>query len=183
MAKYNERLVNRITALIEADMYTITEICEAVKISRDTFYQWKEKNPDFSKRIEQAMEVRDERLVQIARISLKKKLEGYMYTEERCQYEASVSNPSVMVLKKKETKARHKSPDLRAIKYILEKEEKRKEKLAETKHQMRPHLMFLPDAHTAELLLDFEEKQRGTRGEMFHYATKEDYEKYGGEEL
>ncbi len=110
MAKYNEKLVSRIERLIEADLYTISEICTAMKISRNTFYYWKEKNPDFRRRVDEAEERRDDELVKIARSSLKKKLTGYTTIEEHCTYQPAVSNPSVMILKKKVVKTKQKDP-------------------------------------------------------------------------
>lgn len=126
MTKYTERLVDRMASLIETDTYSITEICEAFDINRDTFYQWKEHNPGFRKRINEAIERRDAKLVKTARSSLKKKLEGYTMTEERSYYEPSASEPGIMLLKKMMIKPRHKAPDLKAIKYVLDREEIKK---------------------------------------------------------
>ena len=170
MAKYTERLVSRIEKLIETDNYTVTEICRALRLGRSTFYEWKENNPGFRRRILQAEERRDEELLKIARASLKKKLEGYTVLEERCYYEPAKSNPSVMVLKKKVVKTKDKDPDLRAIKYILDREEVKKEKEKAQGGQIRPNIIHVPDRHTAEGLLLLEKRLRGTEGELFRIA-------------
>jgi len=165
MAKYSERLATKMTALIEADLYTISEICKALRVSRSTFYEWKEKNADFRRRIKEAEDRRDESLVKMARVSLRKKLEGYTSVEEQCYYEPARSNSSVMILKKKVVKTKDKQPDLRAIKYVLDREEKKKEKeqLPETK----PTIINVPDQATADGLLLLEKRLRGTEGEYF----------------
>lgn len=74
MAKYSEKLVEKIVSLIEEDAYTITDICAILNISRKTFYGWRESKPEFDKAVEEATEVREEKLLVKARESLKKKL-------------------------------------------------------------------------------------------------------------
>ncbi|MFV0419428.1 MAG: helix-turn-helix domain-containing protein, partial [Dysgonomonas sp.] len=66
MAKYNEKLVEKIIALVEEDAYTISQICDMLRISRKTFYEWKETKPEFRKALEDAEDRRDENLLFIA---------------------------------------------------------------------------------------------------------------------
>ena len=86
MAKYTEKLAEKIVSLIEEDTFSITEICKHLKITRKSFYEWRDKKPEFRKAIEAAIESRDETLAITARRSLKKKLEGYTLTEIRTTY-------------------------------------------------------------------------------------------------
>lgn len=48
MAKYSQKLVDRICSLIREDSYTIAEICDLVGINKDTYYTWMKTKSDFS---------------------------------------------------------------------------------------------------------------------------------------
>jgi len=176
MAKYTEKLVSRIERLIEADMYTISEICTAIKISRNTFYEWKEKNDDFCKRIARAEERRDEAMVKMARASLKKKIQGHTILEEKFYYEPAKSNSSVMILKKKVVRAIDKQPDLKAIKYMLDREDQKKERERQEKPKLQPNIIYVNNLKEADLYFQFEKKQRGTMGEYYRMATQQEWE-------
>jgi len=159
MAKYRQELVDEIIKLIESDIYTVKEICFMMDISRQTYYEWLDTRPEFKRAVNEALRNRDEMLISIARSSLRKRLEGYTITEERIVYEPCKGNPAMekeisRVVKKKEC-----PPDLQAIKYVLEKEEKRKEK--EESPAMKPTIIEVRDQHTAEQLLIFEKNLRG----------------------
>ena len=58
MGKYTQKLVEKISSLIEEDNYTITEICRIVGISRNVFYEWRTTKPEFSEALNQAFEAR-----------------------------------------------------------------------------------------------------------------------------
>ena len=165
MAKYKKELVSEIVSLIESDIYTVKEICNLMRISRQTFYEWMDTKPEFKEAIDEAMRQRDEMLVSIARASLRKKLEGYTLTEEKITYEPAKSNPNIEVEKSRVVRKKQYPPDLRAIRYVLEREEKRKEKEDKPKH--KPTIIQVPDQHTADNLLLLEKNLRGTEGEMF----------------
>lgn len=49
MKKYNKRIAERILAMIRSDTYTITELCNNVGISRQTFYNWQMIIPNLPK--------------------------------------------------------------------------------------------------------------------------------------
>lgn len=128
MAKYNEKLVDKIITFVEEDAYTISEICEIVRVSRKTFYEWKETKPEFKKALEDAEDRRDENLLFLARTSLQKKLEGYTVKEEKITYIPDKNNPSQLVIKNKVVKEKHFPPSNAAIKQLIERHEKKKEK-------------------------------------------------------
>lgn len=65
MAKYTEKLVKRIVELIEQDIYTVSEICNILRINRKTFYEWKKTKPEFRQEIETAEERCNEMMVAI----------------------------------------------------------------------------------------------------------------------
>ena len=54
MAKYSKAVVERICSLIQADSYTIPEICQQVGISESTYHEWKASKPEFSEAIKKA---------------------------------------------------------------------------------------------------------------------------------
>ncbi|WP_306539913.1 bacteriophage terminase small subunit [Dysgonomonas sp.] len=151
MAKYTERLVERIISFIEEDTYSISEICNALNINRKTFYEWRKTKPEFNEAVERAMECRDDKLLMLARSSLKKKLEGYTLTETRTIYVPDKNNPEKLVLKSRTVRQKEYAPDTHAIKLVLLQNEAKEEKEAEYKHE--PALtIVVHDPTTAESL-------------------------------
>ncbi|MDR2956268.1 MAG: hypothetical protein LBV43_14430 [Prevotella sp.] len=129
--KYSERLVNKIVSLIEGDSYSITEICEVVKINRKTFYEWRDTKPEFRKAIEEAEERRDEELMITARRSLRRKPEGYTLRETKREYVPAVSNPQHFILTKEVVKEKEYPADTAAIKMMLERNDRKKKEKEE----------------------------------------------------
>ena len=121
MAKYSEKLMEKVVSLIEQDQYSITDICALLNISRKTFYAWRDTKPEFEVAIAEAMARRDEKLMVKARISLQKKLEGYTLTETKLKYVPDGDNPTQLRLKEKIVKTKEYAPDERAIKLALER--------------------------------------------------------------
>ncbi|NDV77650.1 phBC6A51 family helix-turn-helix protein [Dysgonomonas sp. 511] len=157
MAKYSEAITERIVQLIEEDMYTLSEICKAVGINRKTLYQWRTTKPEFGEAIDEAMRNRDEMLLLTARMSLKKKLEGYTLVEEKLIYEPSKSNPTEMILKKKIVKKKEVAPDNRAIKMVIERAEKNE--VAEEKPRENPFVVNVIDRETKQDLEELWERR------------------------
>jgi len=120
MSKYTDRLVKKIAALIEEDTYTISEICQAFHITRKTFYEWKDTRPEFREAIQEAEQRRDDKLLILARTSLKKKLEGYIVTEEKTTYTFDKNRPGHMIQQHKVVKTKYCPPDNAAIKMVLD---------------------------------------------------------------
>lgn len=83
MAKYNKKIVENICALIRADSYTIAEICEQVRISKETYYQWLKTKSDFSDAIKKAEDEFNDLIVTEAKKSLIKMIRGYTVQEKR----------------------------------------------------------------------------------------------------
>ncbi len=155
MAKYTERLAEKIVSLIEEDTYSITEICKYLKITRKSFYEWRDKKPEFRKAIEAAMESRDETLAITARRSLKKKLEGYTLTEIRTTYVADKENPDKLVLKTRVVRQKEYAPDTHAIRLVLLHNETKEE---ENKEQSQPLTIIVQDPKTRDNLNELREK-------------------------
>lgn len=86
MAKYSKKLVNMVTELIRSDSYTIAEICEIVKISKDTYYRWLKEKSDFSDAIKEAQEDFDKDMLSECSKSLRKLITGYTVDESKTTY-------------------------------------------------------------------------------------------------
>ncbi len=149
--KYSEKLLEKMVWYIEQDLYTVTEICKMTGIARKTYYEWRDTKPEFREEINKAMERRDEMLVATARMSLKQRLEGYTLTEEKITYEPAKSNQSIQIEKSRVIRKKQYPPDLGAIKYVLDRNEKRNE--AENKPGRRPLIINVPDQKTADGIL------------------------------
>ncbi|MFV0330128.1 MAG: hypothetical protein ACK5KL_09970 [Dysgonomonas sp.] len=150
MAKYTDRLVEKIVSLIEEDTFSISEICSMLKISRKSFYEWKDTKPEFKEAIEKATEHRDDKLLMTARRSLKRKLEGYTLSETRTTYVPDKDNPEKLILKSKVVRQKEYAPDTHAIKLILLQNDKRADNRLEN---VPPALtIVVNDAKTVEHL-------------------------------
>jgi len=128
MAKFNKTLADRITTLVAEQLCSISDICKATGISRNTFYKWKRENPDFSEELEEAMEYRNEVLLSMAYSSIKQRLERHTLVEERDVYIPDEDNPGGVKFKNKIIKKKECLPDLRTIKMILNRTDKKKDK-------------------------------------------------------
>ncbi|MBS5908269.1 MAG: hypothetical protein KIC84_13700 [Dysgonomonas mossii] len=155
MAKYTEKLAEKIVSLIEEDTYSITEICKHLKITRKSFYEWRDKKPEFRKAIEVAIESRDETLAITARRSLKKKLEGYTLTEVRTTYVPDKENPDKLVLKTRVVRQKEYAPDTHAIRLVLSHNETKEE---ENKEHSQPLTIIVQDPKTRDSLNELREK-------------------------
>lgn len=86
MAKYNQKIVNRISDLISKDSYTIAEICEKVKISESTYYEWLKTKSEFSEAIKKAQDKLTQDLLIECNRSLVKLIKGYTAEESKVVY-------------------------------------------------------------------------------------------------
>ena len=169
MAKYNERLTAKIARLIEEDIYTIGEICDALKISRFTFYEWKNTKPEFREAIEFAEDRRDDALAALARKSLKDKIEGCIITTEKITYIDDGYGEQIM--KSKVVTHRKCQPDVRAIKLALERQDRKREK-EESKNnepQKQPLILKFPKS------VDPIKTEANVRGLLDKLNNKENY--------
>ncbi len=124
--KYNDRLVQKIVTLIEEDVYTITEICNALRITTKTFYEWKKEKKEFARAVQEAEDRRDDALADLARHSLREQLEGYVEVTEKIIYEDDGWDGQKMKSKIVTKKKRAPKPNI--IKLALERQDKRREK-------------------------------------------------------
>ncbi len=125
MAKYNEESVEKIVSLIEDDFCSVAEICRVMDISRKTFYTWKDTKPELAREISKAENHREERTRQMLYSSLKKRLDGYIMIEEKEIYLPDPGNPEGVSLQSKTIKRKNCLPDLRTIKLLLDRQDKR----------------------------------------------------------
>ena len=171
MAKYTERLAEKIVSLIEEDTYSITEICKHLKITRKSFYEWRDKKPEFRKAIEAAIESRDETLAITARRSLKKKLEGYTLTEIRTTYVPDKENPDKLVLKTRVVRQKEYAPDTHAIRLVLLHNETKEEENKEHK----PLTIIVQDPKTRDSLNELREKLMNNNVSVEKKIEKEEF--------
>ena len=127
MAKYSQKLVDRICSLIREDSYTIAEICDLVGINKDTYYTWMKTKSDFSDSIKKAEDARMQFFVAEAQKSLLKKIQGYEVEESKITYVDS-GKPVVdengkekqkPKIKEKTIVKKHIQPDTAAIIFTL----------------------------------------------------------------
>ncbi|MBB4035701.1 transposase-like protein [Dysgonomonas hofstadii] len=121
MSKYNETLAKKITALIADELCSVSDICKAIGISRNTFYKWKRENPAFNEEIEDAMEYRGEVLLSMAYSSIKERLKRHTVTEEKDTYVPEETDPGKLKFKSRVVCRKERLPDLRTIKMILDR--------------------------------------------------------------
>lgn len=140
--KYSERLVEKIVRLIEEDLYTINEICAALKINSKTFYEWKKTKPEFRKAIEEAEDRRDDEFAALARHSLRDQLEGYIETTERIVYEDD--GWGVEKIKSRVVTKRKRAPKQQILKLVLERHDRKKEKQKAETPDHKPIVLKFP---------------------------------------
>lgn len=127
MAKYSQKLVDRICSLIREDSYTIAEICDLVGINKDTYYTWMKTKSDFSDSVKKAEDARMQFFVAEAQKSLLKKIQGYEVEESKITY---IDSGKPMVdengkekqkpkIKEKTIVKKHIQPDTAAIIFTL----------------------------------------------------------------
>ncbi|MDH6308607.1 hypothetical protein M2451_000918 [Dysgonomonas sp. PFB1-18] len=126
MAKYSEELTEKIADLIAIELYSVSEVCMVLNISRKTFYSWMKTQPYFREEIEKAQEQRDDVAFSLAMSSLKKKLNNYTLTEEKDTYIPDEDNPERLIFKSKVIRKKEHLPDLRTIRMVLDRADKKK---------------------------------------------------------
>lgn len=125
MAKYNKKIVKRITDLIKQDSFTIAEICAIVKISESCFYNWQEKNEEFGEAIARARFQFDEILVKEAKTSLRKLVNGYDVEEKKTVYvnhaitDETGKIKQVPKIKEQVTTVKHFQPNPNSVEFVL----------------------------------------------------------------
>lgn len=121
--KYSQKVVDKICELIEADTYTVSEICRLVKINPDTYYTWLKEYSEFSDAIKKAQEARTAFFVAEAKKSLLKKLQGYTVQEKHITTVGSgkydVNGVEKPKIKEQKVVDKHFQPDTAAIIFTL----------------------------------------------------------------
>lgn len=83
MAKYSKKIVQDICSLIEKDSYTVSEICQMVRIDEATYYRWKNDKNDFCEAVKKAQGRFDKLIAAEAKKSLVKLVRGYTVQEKK----------------------------------------------------------------------------------------------------
>lgn len=74
-------LKERIIEMVEADSYTLVEICTAVGINASTYYVWLKEDEEFSSDVKKASQIARMNFCTIAKNSLRRLIEGYEATD------------------------------------------------------------------------------------------------------
>ena len=155
--KYTNKLAVRIVEMIEQDLCSISEICKSFKISRKTFYEWKKARPEFGEAVEEAIDHREEAMVASARIGLQQLLEGYVQKKEKITYVPDKNDPVKDVEKCRVVEKKFCPPSIRAIKYVLDREERKKDKDQLLASERRPLVIEVQDEETKRQLMILQE--------------------------
>ncbi|HMM04316.1 MULTISPECIES: phBC6A51 family helix-turn-helix protein [unclassified Dysgonomonas] len=151
--KYKEKTASEIIQMIEQDLCSISEICKTFKISRKTFYEWKKEKPEFKEAVEEAIDHREDVMIASARIGLKQLLEGYIQKKEKISYIPDKNDPVNDVEKCRVVEKKFCPPSIRAIKYVLDREERKKEKQQLESWEKRPLVIEVQDEETRRQLM------------------------------
>lgn len=121
--KYNKEIAEKIYSLIEADTYTVAEICRLVKIAPSTYFDWINRFTEFSDNIKKAEAARMAFFVAEAKKSLLKKIQGYTVQEKHVTTVGSgkldVNGKEIPKIKEQKTVDKHFQPDTAAIIFTL----------------------------------------------------------------
>lgn len=145
MAAYSKRIVDKIVALIEEGNHSISSICKIVGIGRKTFYEWKNKYPDFLQALEDAEQRRMDELYELANNALHKKLEGYYQTTSRTVYVPSADDSETLEIKQHVVTRKFCEPDAKLLLDILNGQAGRKKGRGLTKKNLNPSLVVKRD--------------------------------------
>lgn len=120
MAKYNKKIVKRITDLIEKDTYTVAEICSMSGIHHDSYYEWLKNKPEFAEAVARAREQFDEILVKEAKNSLRKLVNGYEAEERKTVYvENQKDAQGKPKIKEQTVTKKHFQPNPHSVQFVL----------------------------------------------------------------
>ncbi|EGK01635.1 phBC6A51 family helix-turn-helix protein [Dysgonomonas gadei] len=155
--KYKEKIATEIIRMIEQDLCSISEICKSFKISRKTFYEWKKEKPEFKEAVEEAIDHREDVMIASARIGLKQLLEGYVQKKEKITYVPDKNDPVNDVEKCRVVEKKFCPPSIRAIKYVLDREERKKDKDRLLASERRPLVIEVQDEETRRQLMILQE--------------------------
>lgn len=164
--KYKEKIAMEIIRMIEQDLYSISEICRSLKISRKTFYEWKKTKPEFGEAVEEAIDHREDVMIASARIGLKQLLEGYVQKKEKITYVPDKNNPVEDVAKCRVVEKKFCPPSIRAIKYVLDREERKRDKDQLLVSERRPLVIEVQDEETKCQLMILEKNGFRTGGAL-----------------
>jgi hypothetical protein len=155
--KYKEKIATEIIRMIEQDLCSISEICKSYKISRKTFYEWKKEKPGFKEAVEEAIDHREDVMIASARIGLKQLLEGYVQKKEKITYVPDKNDPLNDVEKCRVVEKKFCPPSIRAIKYVLDREERKKDRDQLLASERRPLVIEVQDEETRRQLMILQE--------------------------
>ncbi|WP_256013138.1 transposase [Desertivirga xinjiangensis] len=115
--KYSKKLVDVICELYAKGEHSIKDICKMAGISKDTFFEWKKNNADFSDRLKGLEDDRLENYAIMARSGLAKLLDVHEYEEVTTEY---VTDPDGKPIVKHQKRVKKKvMPNATAVIFAL----------------------------------------------------------------
>lgn len=119
--KYGKEITEKICGLLRKGTYNHAEASRKVGICPDTFSRWCAKYPDFRKAVETAEQEYLDSLSVTARVSLKKRVEGFYATETKTvkRPAKNESGDTELTVIEETTTEKYIAPDTTAIIFVL----------------------------------------------------------------
>jgi len=133
MAKFSEQLQEKIIELLETEFFSISQICKIQGISRQIFYKWMNEKPEFKEKIDEAIKYRNEELIALAYISIKKRLKEGRTVIEKDIYIPDETDDTHLKFKSRTVTTKDYLPDLRTIKVIFDRNDSQSQSFLENK--------------------------------------------------
>lgn len=116
-ARYTKKLRNKLVESYAEGKYSILEVCKMHGISKQTWYDWKERHVDFLDLLKKAEEEREENHYEAAITNYWKLLNGYEY-EEVTQI-GRINNEGEIVSKYVKKTEKHVQPNPTLVMFTL----------------------------------------------------------------
>lgn len=133
MAKFNEELQAKIIELLGTEFLSISQTCKILGISRQIFYKWISEKPEFKEEVEETIKHRNEELMSLAYISIKKRLKEGTTVIEKDTYIPDETDDSRLKFKSRTITTKDYMPDMRTIKMIFDRNDKQSYKSSDMK--------------------------------------------------
>ncbi|MBB4037852.1 hypothetical protein GGR21_003773 [Dysgonomonas hofstadii] len=133
MAKFNEELQTKIIELLGTEFFSISQTCKILGISRQIFYTWMNEKPEFKTEVEEAIKYRNEELMSLAYMSIKKRLKEGTTVVEKDTYIPDETDDSRLKFKSRTITTKDYMPDLRTVRMILDRNDKQSHTSSETR--------------------------------------------------
>ncbi|OUJ65901.1 terminase small subunit-like protein, partial [Hymenobacter crusticola] len=118
--KYSPEIVETICHKLATGDHRISDVCQQVGITEQTFYRWKEEKSEFSEALKKAEQDRLAAFATMARSGLAKLLDVYEYEEVTTEYTDQGGEP---VIKSRKVTTKRVMPNATAVIFALKNRE------------------------------------------------------------